>query len=37
VALARALVDLEVDEQIPAAFYEPVAEILSYVYKLRDE
>jgi flagellar biosynthetic protein FlhB len=37
VPLARALVDLEVDEQIPAEFYEPVAEILNYVYKLRKE
>jgi flagellar biosynthetic protein FlhB len=37
VPLARALVDLDVDQQIPAEFYEPVAEILNYVYKLRKE
>ncbi|QDG51654.1 EscU/YscU/HrcU family type III secretion system export apparatus switch protein [Persicimonas caeni] len=37
VELARALVDLDVDHEIPAEFYEPVAEVLSYVYKLRRE
>lgn len=35
VELARALVDTEVDREIPAEFYEPVAEILTYVYQLR--
>lgn len=37
VELARALVDVDVDQQIPAEFYEPVAEVLNYVYKLRRE
>jgi flagellar biosynthesis protein FlhB len=37
VELARALVDLEVDQQIPEAFYEPVAEVLNFVYKLKAE
>ncbi len=37
VELARALVDLDVDQHIPAEFYEPVAEVLNYVYKLRRE
>ena len=37
VPLARALVDLDVDQEIPAEFYEPVAELLNYVYKLRQE
>lgn len=35
VPLARALVDLGPDAQIPAEFFEPVAEILTHVYSLR--
>lgn len=35
--LARALVDTEIDAEIPAEFYEPVAELLTYVYRLRKE
>ncbi|MFP4597413.1 MAG: flagellar biosynthesis protein FlhB [Persicimonas sp.] len=37
VELARALVDVDVDQQIPAEFYEPVAEVLSFVYQMRAE
>lgn len=37
VDLARALVDVGLEEQIPDEFFEPVAEILKYVYELRDE
>jgi flagellar biosynthetic protein FlhB len=34
--LARALHDtVEVDQQIPAQYYRAVAEVISYVYKLR--
>lgn len=35
VPLARALVEVGVDEEIPPEFYEPVAEILKFVYSLR--
>lgn len=35
--LARALVDTEIDSEIPAEFYEPVAELLTYVYQLKKE
>ncbi|MCA9666170.1 MAG: EscU/YscU/HrcU family type III secretion system export apparatus switch protein [Myxococcales bacterium] len=34
VPLARALVDLEVDDEIPAELYEAVAEVLRFVYSL---
>jgi flagellar biosynthetic protein FlhB len=37
VQLARALVDLDVDTTIPGEFFEPVAELLTYVYSLRKE
>lgn len=37
VELARSLFDCEVDEAIPAEFYEPVAEVLRYVYQLQEE
>lgn len=37
VQLARALVDTEIDQEIPPEFYEPVAELLTYVYQLRRE
>jgi flagellar biosynthetic protein FlhB len=37
VDLARALVDCEIDSEIPPEFYEPVAELLTYAYKLRRE
>jgi FlhB-like protein len=37
VQLARALVDLDVDTTIPGEFFEPVAELLTYVYSLREE
>lgn len=34
VPLARALVDLELDDEIPAELYEAVAEVLRFVYRL---
>lgn len=37
VQLARALVNTEIDQEIPPEFYEPVAELLTYVYQLRRE
>ncbi|MFW5966959.1 MAG: EscU/YscU/HrcU family type III secretion system export apparatus switch protein [Persicimonas sp.] len=37
VELAHALVDFDIDQQIPEEFYEPVAEVLNYVYQLRQE
>lgn len=37
VDLARALVDVGVESPIPEEFFEPVAEILKYVYELEDE
>lgn len=38
VPLARALVELELDEEVPAELYEAVAEVLRFVYHLaRDE
>lgn len=37
VPLARALVDTDLDHEIPAEFYEPVAQLLIYVYQLREE
>lgn len=33
--LARALYPLELDREIPEAFYKPVAEIIAYVWRLR--
>ncbi len=36
VDLARALVDVGLDSQIPEEFYEPVAEVLKYVYELNE-
>lgn len=35
VPLARGLVEVGADEEIPEEFYEPVAEILKFVYELR--
>ena len=35
VPLARALIELDVDDQIPPDFYDAVAEILNFVYSLR--
>jgi flagellar biosynthetic protein FlhB len=35
VPLASALVDLELDEEIPAELYEAVAEVLRFVYEVR--
>lgn len=35
VPLARALIELEIDDQIPPEFYDAVAEILNFVYSLR--
>ena len=37
VPLARALYDLEIDESIPEELYEPVAEVLRWVYQLHAE
>ncbi len=37
VALARALVDVGTDSEIPEEFYEPVAVILQQVYELKDK
>ena len=37
ITLARSLVELELDEDIPPEFYEPVAEILRFAWSLRDE
>lgn len=37
IQLARALVELDVDTTIPDEFFEPVAELLTYVYSLREE
>lgn len=37
VQLARALVDLDIETTIPGEFFEPVAEVLNYVYSLRTE
>ena len=36
VDLARALVDVGLESQIPEEFYEPVAEVLKYVYELEE-
>jgi flagellar biosynthetic protein FlhB len=33
--LARALYPHEIDKPIPAEFFQPVAEIIAYVWKLR--
>lgn len=35
--LARALADVEVEDEIPEEFYEPVAEVLRFVHELRKE
>ena len=37
VPVARALIDLEVDEPVPSELYEAVAEILLFAWKLREE
>jgi flagellar biosynthetic protein FlhB len=37
VPLARALYELEIDEAIPEELYEPVAEVLRWVYQLHEE
>lgn len=37
VGLARTLVELDVEDEIPADLYEPVAEILRFVYSLKKE
>ena len=37
IQLARALVDVSVDSTIPEDFFEPVAEVLTHVYSLREE
>jgi flagellar biosynthesis protein FlhB len=37
VQLARGLFDCEIDQPVPPDFYEPVAEILQFVYGLDDE
>ncbi len=37
VRLARGLFDCEIDEPVPPDFYEPVAEILQFVWDLADE
>ncbi len=37
VPLAQALNKLEIDEEIPEDLYEAVAEVLSFVYKIREE
>ncbi len=37
VDLARALVDVDVEDEIPEEFYEPVAEVLRFVHDLRKE
>jgi flagellar biosynthetic protein FlhB len=37
VPLAQALNKLEIDEEIPEELYEAVAEVLSFVYKIREE
>ena len=37
VELARGLVEVGLDSPIPEEFYEPVAEVLSYVYQLGEE
>jgi flagellar biosynthetic protein FlhB len=37
VGLARSLVELELEEEIPQEFYEPVAEILRFAYELGRE
>lgn len=37
VPLAQALVKLEIDEEIPEELYEAVAEVLAFVYKLKEE
>ena len=37
VPLARALIELEVEDQIPSDFYDAVAEILNFVYSLRTQ
>jgi flagellar biosynthesis protein FlhB len=34
VPLARALVELELDQEIPAELYEAVAEVLRFVYRI---
>ena len=37
VPLAWALIDLEIEEEIPEHLYQAVAEILTFVYKLKEE
>ena len=37
VPLAQALNKLEIDEEIPEELYEAVAEVLSFVYKIKEE
>lgn len=37
VALARALVDVDLEDEIPEDLYEAVAEVLQFVYSLREE
>lgn len=37
VPLAQALNKLEIDEEVPEELYEAVAEVLAFVYKLREE
>ena len=34
VPLARALVELELDDEVPAELYEAVAEVLRFVYRI---
>ncbi len=37
VSLARALVEVDIEEEIPEDLYEAVAEVLQFVYSLREE
>lgn len=37
VPLARALVEVGIEEEIPEEFFEPVAEVLRFVYELREQ
>ena len=37
VPLAKALNKLEIDEEVPEELYEAVAEVLAFVYKIREE
>jgi flagellar biosynthesis protein FlhB len=37
VALARSLYELDIETEIPEEFYEPVAEVLRWVYQLAEE